>query len=138
MSRLQITQSLFIGYSLSCFLLYAIKMSICLLYQRIFSTPRLRWACWCLMGISTAWFIATEVTNILTCIPVQTFWVRPPPGQPAKGKCLNFNVFFLVSGIAETIIDTSILILPIRAIYGLKMATRTKFLVASIFLLGGL
>lgn len=90
------------------------------------------------MGISTAWFIATEVTNILTCIPVQTFWVRPPPGQPANGKCLNFNVFFLASGIAETIIDTSILILPIRAIYGLKMATRTKFLVASIFLLGGL
>jgi hypothetical protein len=85
------------------------------------------------MGISTAWFIAAEVASLLMCIPIDSFWHRMTPS-----RCLNFNLFSLIIGIFDIVIDTAILILPVRAVLSLQMPTRTKVLVSGIFLLGGL
>jgi hypothetical protein len=85
------------------------------------------------MGISIAWFIAAEVASLLMCIPIDSFWHRMTPS-----RCLNFNLFSLIIGIFDIVIDTAILILPVRAVLSLQMPTRTKVLVSGIFLLGGL
>lgn len=85
------------------------------------------------MGIATAWFVAAFITNFIICLPVDLFWHRLKPG-----KCLNFNLFYLLIGVFETVIDVLILALPIRAVFGVKMSMKTKLVVSSIFLLGGL
>lgn len=113
-------------------------MSICLLYQRVFSITRLRWAGWGLVGVSTAWFVTIQVGQLCACNPIQAFWVRPLPGQPSTAHCFNFNTFFFVEAVIDIIIDCAILILPLRAIHGLVITARTKVLLYSIFLLGGL
>lgn len=85
------------------------------------------------MVISALWFVAAQVTNLVTCIPIDSFWHRLKPG-----KCINFNLFSLIIGIFDILIDVTILILPIRAVLSLQLPTKTKAMVSGIFLLGGL
>ncbi|KAI0190173.1 hypothetical protein EV127DRAFT_495319 [Xylaria flabelliformis] len=124
--------SLFIGVTIVYFVLWTAKISICLFYRRVFPTPSFRRLSLLVMGIATAWFIGTEVANLAICVPIDIFWHRMKPG-----RCLNFNLFYLINGIAETIIDIVILALPVRAVFSVQIPTRTKFLVSGIFLLGG-
>jgi hydrogenase/urease accessory protein HupE len=44
---------------------------------------------------------------------------------------------FLGTGIAETLIDLTILILPVRVVFALHLPMRTRMAVAGIFALGG-
>jgi hypothetical protein len=125
-------ESLVIGVTIVYFVLYTAKMSICLFYRRIFPTPQYRRLSLIVMGLATAWFIGTEVANLVICVPFDIFWHRMKPG-----RCLNFNLFYLINGIAETIIDTIILALPVRAVFNVQVPLKTKILVSGIFLLGG-
>jgi hypothetical protein len=125
-------ESLFIGNTLLYVTLFMAKISICLLYRRIFSTQQFRKMCLILMVVCTMWFIAAEVTNLCTCIPIDAFWHRTKPG-----KCLNFNIFSLIIGIFDILLDVCILLLPVRAVLFLQMPMRTKVMVLGIFLLGG-
>ncbi|GAB1316522.1 Rhodopsin domain-containing protein [Madurella fahalii] len=125
-------ESLFIGITILYLCFFLAKISVCLMYRRIFSTPQFRKACLILMAVSTAWFIATQVANLVMCIPIESFWIRTMPG-----RCLNFNLFSLITGIADIVIDTAILLLPVRAVISLQMPRRTKIMVSGIFLLGG-
>lgn len=86
-----------------------------------------------MMGVATAWFIGVQIANLCICLPIDIFWHRTKPG-----RCLNFNLFYLVAGITETVIDAAILALPIRAVFTVQIALKTKLLVSGIFLLGGL
>ncbi|KAI0532017.1 hypothetical protein GGR58DRAFT_201439 [Xylaria digitata] len=126
-------ESLVIGVTIVYFVLWTAKMSICLFYRRIFTTPKYRALSLIVMGLATAWFIGTEVANLVICIPFDIFWHRMKPG-----RCLNFNLFYLINGIAETIIDAIILALPVRAVFTVQVPLKTKILVSGIFLLGGL
>lgn len=113
--------------------MFAIKISILLFYRRIFLVkPNYRHASLVAMSLSALWFVAAQISNLLTCRPVDAFWHRTKPG-----KCFNFNVMFLGLGVAEVLIDTFILCLPIRTVFTLQMPKRTKVAVAGIFALGG-
>lgn len=72
--------------------------------------------------------------------------VQPDPGVLGEASSwttkhstlFNFNTFFFVEAVIDIIIDCAILILPLQAIHGLVITARTKVLLYSIFLLGGL
>lgn len=81
---------------------------------------------------ATAWFIGAQAGNLALCRPIDAFWHRTKPG-----KCLNFNVLFLATGIIDILIDMAILILPVRMAFKLQMPTRTKIALAGVFGLGG-
>ncbi|KAI1773036.1 hypothetical protein F4818DRAFT_131356 [Hypoxylon cercidicola] len=125
-------KALYIGFVLDLFLPTFIRISICLLYQQIFATPSFRIGSIIMIGLSVAWFISAFVVGIVYCIPLDKFW------HPFKDvRCLNFNLFHLLIGIFETVIDIAILVLPVRATFNLQMPMKTKLLVAGIFFLGG-
>ncbi|KAH7303216.1 hypothetical protein B0I35DRAFT_485348 [Stachybotrys elegans] len=124
-------RSIFVALTISFFVVYAIKIAILLLYRRIFSTPRYQLASNILIGISTAWFIGVEVTNLVHCRPIESFWTNYEDGE-----CLNFNLLFLIAGVVEIVIDVCIIILPMIGTYFLQTNHRTKLLVSGIFLLG--
>lgn len=85
-----------------------------------------------MIGLSVAWFISAFVVGVVYCMPLDKFW------HPFKdGRCLNFNLFYLIIGIFETVIDFTILVLPVRATFKVQMPMKTKFLVSGIFLIGG-
>ena len=128
-----IEQSLFIGITIAYVTLFCAKISICLMYRRMFPLRQYQIVANVLMVLATLWFIGTFVANMCICIPVDSFWHRLEPG-----RCLDFNLFFLVNGIIEILIDAAILILPIWVVQTLHMPLKTKVLVMGIFLLGGL
>ncbi|KAF2011503.1 hypothetical protein BU24DRAFT_466203 [Aaosphaeria arxii CBS 175.79] len=113
--------------------IYCVKISILLFYRRIFFiTTGYKQVSLALMVLSTAWYIASQVANLLTCQPVDSFWNRRKPG-----KCSNFNAMYLGTGTVDLLIDVAILVLPIRMAFNLHLPTRTKVAVAGIFSLGG-
>ena len=124
---------MFLGFTFLTVAIYACKMSVLFFYRHIFFiTNGYRKASLAVMALSTAWFIATQVANLLICRPIDSFWIRTKPG-----RCMNFNVMFLVTGIIDTLIDVIILALPIRRALKLHLPWKTKVPVAGIFALGG-
>jgi hypothetical protein len=85
------------------------------------------------VAVITWWFTGT-LSTIVSCIPVERLWIGPSVG----GYCFNFNIFWMVMGAVELVIDTLILVLPVGMVLGLQLSSRQKILLGGIFLLGGL
>ena len=79
----------------------------------------------------TAWFLASYIAAVINCLPINHFWTPLGPGY-----CFNFDVYFLGVEVAEVIIDTIILVLPVHMISSLQLSRGSKALLSSIFLLG--
>jgi hypothetical protein len=127
-------QSVYISVAISFFVVYTVKVAILLLYNQIFSTMRYRLASNILIGVSTTWFVVVETINLAHCLPVEVFW---DPSH-TDGRCLNFNLFWLIAGIVETLIDISILIIPVVGVFKAQLPLKTKIYASGMFLLGGL
>ena len=126
-------QSLYISFVFYFVTVTAVKISILCFYRRIFSTPSFRRMSLMVGVVVVGWYLAVELVDIFICWPVERFWTPLLPG-----RCLDFNAFFLALGITETIIDTAILVLPIRMISTLRLPRRDRIVLSGIFLLGGL
>ena len=72
------------------------------------------------------------VPNFVVCIPLDAYWNRLKPG-----KCLNFKLYFVATGVLDIILDFTVLLLPIRRAFKLQLPLRTQCVVAGIFALGG-
>lgn len=113
---------------------YFLKISICLFYRRVLSDVVYRTSAYILIGVSTLWIIATEVSNLVTCVPIRKRWhLEMPYTCP-----VNFNVMYLATGCIETVIDAAILVVPIRVVLRSQMSLHTRLTVVGIFLLGSL
>ncbi|KAK8047468.1 hypothetical protein PG996_015532 [Apiospora saccharicola] len=123
----------YIGLSTSPFVLSAVRVSLCLLYRRIFATPSFRRKSTIVIAMCIVGQIANSITNLCMCFPLSKFWNPLQPGQ-----CINGDLFFLLICIVETLLDVVVMALPVRAIFFVQIPLKTKLVVAGIFLLGGL
>lgn len=113
----------------------AIKLSILLMYCRIFSVDAAFRVQSLLLGIVVVMFwLATTVATLANCIPIKYSWISL--SDPAH--CFNFNIFWMATGALEVVIDTMILALPVRMVLGLQLSYKRKVFLLFIFLLGGL
>lgn len=101
----------------------AIKTSLILLYYRLFGIVRwfrsLLGVMWLLV---LAYFIADTLIAIFECSPIGFYWDKSIKG----GSCINQNAFYRWNGVANLLIDFSILILPMMIIWRLNLNTRSK------------
>ncbi|KAI1877510.1 hypothetical protein JX265_003518 [Neoarthrinium moseri] len=112
------------------------KLSILLMYHRIFSIDRaLRRQIWALSIIVACYWIGCTVANLTNCIPMKYIWLN---SLADPRYCFNYNYYWFAAGMIEALIDTLILILPIKAILGLQVTVRQRLAVISIFMLGAL
>lgn len=126
-------KSLFIAYTFVLTSVFAVKLSILYFYRRVFCIDAgYKLASLLLILLSTAWFVSAQIANLVTCIPIDSFWHRTKPG-----KCFNFSAMYLGTGTVDTLIDFAILILPMHMAYQLHLPTRTRIAVGAIFALGG-
>ncbi|KAH6658462.1 hypothetical protein BKA67DRAFT_656653 [Truncatella angustata] len=124
-------KALFIGAFISPIGLTCIRISICLFYMRIFSTKAFRTRSMIVICVSIAWLISAFVVSLCFCFPLEKFW------NPIKpGRCIDINLYFLLIGVFETVLDTAVLALPVRAIFKVQLPLKTRLLVSGIFLLG--
>lgn len=112
----------------------AIKVSILLMYRRIFSIDESFRLQSLLVGVVVlAFWIAATIATLLHCRPMNLRWI-----SLSDEHCFNLNLFWMVTGVVEVVIDTVILALPVRMVLGLNLSRKDKVSVVFVFLLGGL
>ncbi|KAI1186290.1 hypothetical protein F5B17DRAFT_404533 [Nemania serpens] len=107
------------------------KISILLLYKRIFATPKFVTMVWILIGLVVAWTLSFTLALFFSCIPIQAQWY---PSMEAS--CVNVVTLFTTAIITDVITDFLVLTLPIYKVWGLQMALGRKVPLIGIFLLG--
>ncbi|KAL8934084.1 MAG: hypothetical protein Q9216_006078 [Gyalolechia sp. 2 TL-2023] len=130
----------YLKLSFICSILYfsvvtTIKCSILFMYHRIFAiNPTFRQQILAMGVVVVLFWLATTTTTLLNCRPLKYSWI----GLSLKEHCINYNIFWMVTGAVEVAIDTVILSLPVRMVLGLQLSRSAKASVMFIFLLGGL
>ncbi|KAF9887195.1 hypothetical protein FE257_010449 [Aspergillus nanangensis] len=113
--------------SLSC-----TKISILLLYLRIFPVAWVARISWATIGVIVAWAVATILAGCLICRPFAFNWDQTIPG----GSCGNQVSSFTATGIINLVTDVVVLIAPMPSLYRLQMATYKKVTLMIVFGLG--
>jgi hypothetical protein len=113
----------------------SIKISILLMYRRIFSIdPSFRMRSLLLLGVVSAFWLAVTIATLLNCRPLKYSWI----GLSWEQYCFNYNIFWMITGVMEVVIDISILALPVRMVLQLQLSRKRRFSIMFVFLLGGL
>ena len=110
-----------------------VKTSLLLLYRRIFSLRTLwfRIAFWAHLGIVISYGVALFTIALTQCSPrpISVAWTHP-------GTCIPSKTSATTMGALNAVIDTSILILPVRMVWTLQMSRRRKSAICGVFALG--
>ncbi|KAK3690579.1 hypothetical protein B0T22DRAFT_516210 [Podospora appendiculata] len=107
------------------------KISILLMYYRIFRFPYFKKMAYAIGGFIIAWVITITFLFIFICVPVEKLWFPDLPGH-----CMN-QVSTWIANAASTILsDLVILILPIPQVWSLQLRTTEKIAVTLAFCLG--
>ncbi|CAJ2510097.1 Uu.00g059970.m01.CDS01 [Anthostomella pinea] len=124
----------FIGTVLYFTITSTTKLSILLMYNRLFSTSgSFRLQVVILAVAVVGFWVGCTIADLLNCIPIKWTWLN---SQVDPRYCFNYNIFWLVSGIVEACIDVPIILLPVRVVFGLQLSRSKKIAVAAVFLLG--
>lgn len=127
MSKLIIPLQFLWVLSLSC-----TKVSILLLYLRIFPVRTVVLICWGTIAVIVAWAIATILAGCLICRPFAFNWDPTIPG----GYCGNQVSSFTATGVINLVTDVVVLITPMPSLYRLQMAMYKKVTLMTVFGLG--
>ena len=111
--------------------LVTVKISILLMYRRIFVTPKMRWATLIGLIIICAWGISLVSSLAMICLPIQALW-----DHTVKGHCMPFVPAFFAPACINMVTDFAIFLLPLPAIKKLNLPRRQKIILAFILCLG--
>jgi hypothetical protein len=140
--------SVWIYYSSLCFA----KVSILLQYLRVFPQNSFRKACFVLMGIIIAYSVATFLTSVFACVPVDSIW-----NPSIEHTCVNLKALWygqspsvtqrrlpliLISRFTNAginiVTDIGTGVLPLPVLHSLDLPRRRKYALMAVFALGGL
>ena len=109
-----------------------IRASIILLYMHIFSIRSFRIICYAVQAFNLAFLISTVVATCLICKPIAYNWDYTIPG----GFCGNAKAYATYTAVVNLLLDFTVVMLPMRILWGLQMATRRKVAVSGMFSMG--
>ncbi|KAI1125669.1 hypothetical protein F5Y10DRAFT_225845 [Nemania abortiva] len=110
------------------------KLSILLLYNRLFSvSATFRRHIIILSGAVIGYWVGSTIADLLNCIPIKYTWIN---SLADPRFCINYNIFWLATGVVEAFIDVLILLLPIEVVAKLQLSTKKKIAVCSVFIIG--
>ncbi|RAL17774.1 uncharacterized protein BO97DRAFT_402275 [Aspergillus homomorphus CBS 101889] len=111
-----------------------IKLSILLMYRRLFPTKTFGYATAAVGAIVLGWMISVVLAQILTCLPVDAAWNL---SKAADSHCIDQMKFYYGNSISNLLTDVIILCLPLPLIWRLKMTHEKKLGVTAVLLMGG-
>lgn len=109
------------------------KISILLLYRRIFVQRWFRISSLVLMGLITAYMIATAAASIWQCNPMAGAW-----DKSLKPTCISLTKNWYANAGFAIATDVLILALPMQPIWTSKLPVNQKRALMLVFALGGL
>ncbi|TVY64161.1 Satratoxin biosynthesis SC1 cluster protein [Lachnellula suecica] len=107
------------------------KISLLMMYYRIFRFPYFkRWAF--IIGIFVGlWAVTVTFLFIFICVPVQKLWYPDIPGH-----CINQVGTWIANATSTIVSDLAILVLPIPQVWKLKLRRSEKIALTGVFGLG--
>lgn len=111
------------------------KLSVLLLYRKIFKTNRFKFqkVCGVLFVVIVLHTVATTIATILECLPMSKVWDRN-----AEGTCINLTLFWHINAIFNIVMDFTIFFLPMPVINTLRLPLQSKIGLMGVFALGAL
>lgn len=109
------------------------KLSICLLYRRLFERAgrSFRIALYGLVGLILSYYTAALLATIFECTPVRKSWEKTVPGT-----CIDTVTFFFVNAGFNIATDVAIMLLPVPIIKALHLPMRQRIILCFVFAVG--
>ena len=111
------------------------KLSILILYRRIFITAAFKRSTLIVGAAVMIWFIVALFTDLFQCRPFQAAF---DPELLFTKQCINLQAYYWGVTGSKLILDVVMLYMPLHMVWGLKLRTRQKIGLSGIFLLGGM
>jgi hypothetical protein len=108
------------------------KVSVCLLYIRIFNYHVARIAAWLVLTAVVMYNIAGVVSTFTLCIPLEAWWDFTITDKTCHGGPAGMWAFICL----HIITDFLIFALPIPVVWMMKLAMKQKICVLFVFALG--
>ena len=112
-----------------------IKISVLLLYRRLFTTATFKKVSMAVGAACLIWFIVEVFMDVFQCYPFKAAF---DPALLFTDLCIDLHSFYSGITIANLCLDVVILYLPLHMVWKLKLPTKQKMMLSGIFLLGGL
>jgi len=110
------------------------KVSILLLYKRIFVSKAFHVATWVVMAVVLAWSLGAIFATLFQCVPIAGSW-----NKSVHAKCIDTDQFWVAYAVCNILTDVMVLSLPIPEVFKLNLRSlRERLMLCGVFLLGGL
>jgi hypothetical protein len=119
-----------------------IKTAVLLQYLRVFTEPRTRLLCKCLIAIAALMGVVFAICSWFACFPVTAFWdlsIQNPRcwGFASRNK-LEFMSIMVTQVVTAAVMDLVIFLIPARLYFrpGASKSTATRLSLLGLFVLG--
>lgn len=109
-----------------------VRLSISFLYIDVFPVKRFQMACFALLAVNVAYFMAVLLQTVFICRPIAMNWNPNILG----GKCDNVRNANFCIGIFNILIDFATILLPMPMLWSLQMPTGKKVGLTIVFGVG--
>lgn len=121
-----------ITYSLT---ITCVKVSLLVLYRRIFDTKSFKRRSIVVGTACIAWFIVEIFTNIFQCRPFEAAFDAT---AIFTDKCIDLQAYYWGITASNMCLDLVVLCLPLHMVWSLHLPPKRKWGLAAMFSLGGL
>lgn len=111
--------------------LAAVKLSLLVLYTRLFSIRKFRIAAYAVIPLVLGWWLSVFLEELLLCRPLAYNW-----DKTIDGSCADLSAAYLAAGILNLLTDISVLILPIPIVLSLQLPLRSRIALIATFCVG--
>jgi hypothetical protein len=133
----QITNVLFYYYLGEIFYVVALgisKISILFFYLRVFPSKGFRTLTYSVMGLSVAYTVTFFFATTIQCWPISLAWTQWDGLH--QGTCNNIHLQGWIAAAINIILDTMVMVLPLRHLAKLNMSLKKKVMVMAMFSVG--
>ncbi|KAF2971587.1 hypothetical protein GQX73_g1923 [Xylaria multiplex] len=110
------------------------RVSVVVLYLRIFTDKWARAACWVVIAFLVSICIGNIITAQVACKPLAYTWDKSIPG----GTCINQLLWYQATNFFSLAADVFVLLLPIKTIWSLQTSFSQKIGIALVCLTGSI
>jgi hypothetical protein len=110
------------------------RLSVVILYLRVFTDKWARRACWAVVAFLVLNCLSTIIAASLECTPLSYAWDRSIPG----GHCFNQLLWYQLTNFPNIAADLFIMALPIKTVWSIKASSARKAGIAAVCLTGSI